>query len=237
MIAAPQSTLVSGGTQSSPPTLLFCTCYMGAESAWVHRYRPWIDYYQTFPLLRTATFMLDDSSPYVPEDDRLVISDELPARVDPEKIHLHRFAEHLGNKRHRGWWRSFLFSLQIARRYGLRKIVHVESDAYLLTQRVVSYLTELERGWTALWCPLYQLPEAAIEVVAEDQFAALQRFADMDLREVSRTMPEKSFPFTHVEKKFYGDRYGEFRSRIPRTADYACQVQASTMAPVYRGST
>jgi hypothetical protein len=218
------------------PTLLFCTSYLEAESAWIHRYRPWIDYYQTFPLRRDATFMLDDASPYVPQDDRLVLLNELPARLDSGKLQLYRFPEHLGNKRHRGWWRSFLFSLQIARRYGFRKIIHVESDAYLLSQRVVEYLGELNSGWTALWCPLYQLPEAGIQVVAEDQFAALQAFADRDLREVSRTMPEKSFPFTRIEKKFHGDRYGEFRSRIPRTADYACQVHASTMVPAYQGS-
>jgi len=79
------------------------------------------------------------------------------------------------------------------------------------------------------------MPEAAIQVIAEDQFAAMQRFVDLGFHEASRVMPEKSLPFTRVEKGFYGDRYGEFRARgIPRTADYACQViHASTKAPKY----
>jgi len=79
------------------------------------------------------------------------------------------------------------------------------------------------------------MPEAAIQVIAEDQFAATQRFVDLGFHEASRVMPEKSLPFTRVEKGFYGDRYGEFRARgIPRTADYACQViHASTKAPKY----
>ena len=221
------------------PTLLFCTSYMDEESWWLGRYKPWVDHYQALPLRRDATFMLDDFSPYVPEDHRFVILDDLPSSVDPKKIHLYRFAEHVGNdrrNRHQGWWRSFLFSLQIARQYGLRKIIHIESDAYLISQQVIDYLSNLDSGWTALWCPLYQLPEAAIQVIAEDQFPAMQRFVDMGFREASRTMPEKSLPFTRVERGFWGDRYGEFRSRIPRTADYACQViHASTKAPRYAG--
>ncbi len=184
--------------------------------------------------------MLDDFSPYVPEDRRLVVVDDLPPKVDRERFHLYRFAEHLGNdrhNRHKGWWRSFLFSLQIARHYGLRKIIHMESDAYLISQHVVDYVSNLDSGWTSLWCPLHQLPEAAIQVIAEDQFSAMQRFVDMGFRDASRTMREKSLPFTHVERKFYGDRYGEYRSRIPRTADYACQViHASTKAPTYGGN-
>jgi len=225
--------------ESFLPTLLFCTSYINEESWWLGRYKPWVDHYQELPLRRDATFMLDDFSPYVPEDHRLVVLEDLPAAADPRKTHLYRFAEHLGNdrhNRHRGWWRSFLFSLQIARRYGLRKIIHIESDAYLISPQVVDYLNDLDRGWTALWCPLYHLPEAAIQVIAEDQFPAMERFVDMGFREASRTMPERSLPFTRVEKGFYGDRYGEFRSRIPHTADYACQViHASTRAPRYGG--
>jgi len=216
------------------PTLLFCTSYMEAESAWLHRYRPWVDYHQTLPLRREATFMLDDASPYLPSDDRIAVSHALPPALDA-RIRLYRFDDHLGNRRHIGWWRSFLFALRIAREYGLRKIIHVESDAYLLSQRIVDYVTDLQHGWTVLWCPLYQIPEAGIQIIAEDQFAALQRFAEADLREVARALAEKSLPFTHVEKGFYGDRYGEYRSRIPFTADYACQVHAARMTPVYRG--
>jgi len=105
------------------PTLLFCTAYMAEESWWQGRYKPWIDHYQTLPLRRDATFVLDDSSPYVPSDHRLAILSDLPPKVGPEKIHLYRFAEHIGNdkrNRRRGWWRSFLFSLEIARQYGSR---------------------------------------------------------------------------------------------------------------------
>ena len=162
---APRTYAVSDAMASPLPTLLFCTAYIAEESWWLGRYKPWVDYYQPLPLRRDATFMLDDLSPYIPEDQRLVVLDDLPSKVDPQRINLYRFAEHIGNdrrNRHRGWWRSFLFSLQIARQYGLRKIIHVESDAYLISQRVVDYLTNLDSGWTALWCPTYQMPEAQI---------------------------------------------------------------------------
>jgi hypothetical protein len=210
---------------------------MEAESSWLHRYLPWIDYYHAFPLQREATFMLDDSSPYAANDNRVAIQQGALTPPQPGTIQLYRFAEHLGNKRHIGWWRSFLFSLRIARAYGLRKIIHIESDAYILSGHLVDYLEGLQSGWTVLWCPLYQMPEAGIQVIVEDQFTAMQRFAEMDVSEVSRTLAEQSLPFTCVEKGFYGDRYGEIRRRIPRTADYACQVNAFKMTPTYRGST
>ena len=48
-------------------------------------------------------------------------------------------------------------------------------------------------------------------------------------------MAELTLPFTHVERRFAGNRYGETRSRIPGYADYACQIEAGTTPVAFRG--
>lgn len=219
------------------PTLLFCTSHIASEDAWHARYRPWLDYYDNVPLRRDATYMFDDASPFRPSDARLEIEEALADTPDFSKVRFHRFATHLGREGlvgHLGWWRSFIHSLEVARRYGFRRIVHVESDAYLLSEPLVEYLNSLESGWTVLWCDRYKLPEPAIQVIAEDQYPALQGIARMGVETLARQMAELTLPFTHVERRFAGNRYGETRRRIPGYADYACQIDAGRTPVVFR---
>jgi hypothetical protein len=222
------------------PTLLFCTSYVDAPYTWTRRYGRWVDYYEKLPLTRTATFLIDDASPYLPEDPRLAVSDDLPASLDGSPFHVHRFANRLGRGsaeeqwQHWGWWRSFLFSVKIARRYGYRKIIHVEADAYLLSRSIVDYVNGLDAGWTAFWCPRHGMPEAAIQVIGEDQFPAMEQLMEADVRTLAKGMAEHRLPFTHVNKSFVGNRYGEYRHTIPGYADFACQIDQVFVRVAYR---
>jgi hypothetical protein len=224
----------------SLPTLLFCTSYMDSRDTWLRRYTRWMDYYADAPLARRASFLIDDASPFVPDDPRLSVVEELPATLSASTFHLHRFPVHRGRgnfKEHWGWWRSFLFSLTIARRYGCRKIIHIESDAFLLSPSIVDYVNRLSAGWTTFWCPRYKMPEAAIQVIVEDQFPAMQRLAKTDIRKLTRKTAELILPFTCISKSFVGDRYGEHRLTVPDDADFACQINSVAIPVAFRGST
>ena len=59
--------------------------------------------------------------------------------------------------------------------------------------------------------------------------------ASRGLDTLTRSLAELTLPFTHVERGFAGNRYGERGGRIPGYADYACQVNYSTMETRYRG--
>jgi hypothetical protein len=222
------------------PTLLFCTSYMDSPDAWRRRYGPWVDHYEKIPLTRDASFLIDDASSYLPEDPRLAVGDDLPAVLGTSPFHLHRFANRLGRGSaqehwaHWGWWRSFLFSVKIARRYGHRKIIHIESDAYLLSRSIVDYVNGLDAGWTTFWCPRHRMPEAAIQVIAEDQFPAMERLAETDVRTLAKKRAEDFLPFTHVNKSYIGNRYGEYRRIVPGYADFACQIDPISVQVVYR---
>jgi hypothetical protein len=210
-------------------TLFFCTSHLLGAPSWRERQRRWLDHHRALPIERDATFILDDASPYVPDDADVVVVDRLPASLPvPPTACLYRFATHEGRSGmtgHRGWWRSFLFSYDIALAYGFDKIVHLESDACLLSRRIVEYVNAVDSGWVALWCERWKFPETAIQVIAADRFGAMAELRAKGLDELTQRQAEYTLPFTHVCRDFTGDRYGEFRLRIPGYADYACEVR------------
>lgn len=220
-------------------TLLFCTSYCKDEVVWRARPRRWLDHHLPLPIRRDAVFVLDDASPYVPDDPDVRVIGELPPALPAgPAAFMFRFATHegrVGLRGHRGWWRSFLHSLAIARAYGCTKIVHVESDAFLLSRKIVDHINGIDAGWTAFWCPHYNVPEPGLQVIVGDQFGAMDEVASRGLDTLTRSLAELTLPFTHVERGFAGNRYGERGGRIPGYADYACQVNYSTMETRYRG--
>lgn len=219
-------------------TLLFCTSFCRNEAAWRGRQRRWLDHHLALPLAHHGVFVLDDASPFVPTDDDVMVLETLPDNPPPTPAaFLYRFATREGRRGvmgHRGWWRSFLHSLTIARRYGYERIVHIESDAYLLSRRIVEYINAIDHGWTVFWCPRYNCPEPALQVIASDQFDAMSEVSVRGLDKLTEGIAETTLPFTHIERAFTGNRYGEFRQSIPGYADFACQVNSPNMAVVYR---
>ena len=220
-------------------TLLFCTSFCSGEAAWRSRQRRWLDHHLALPLEHDAVFVVDDASPFAPADPDVLVLDALPPTLPGEpRAFFYRFATHegrIGLTGHRGWWRSFLFSLDVARAYGFERIVHVESDAFLLSRRIVDRINATVDGWTAYWCPLYGFPEPALQVIAHDRFDAMAAVAARGLDALTESLAEFTLPFTRVEQGFAGNRYGETRGRIPGYADYACQVNAPAIAVRYRG--
>lgn len=224
---------------AEPKTLLFCTSYVEHDGEWRVRAGRWLDYHLRVPLARDAVFVIDDASPYVPDDPGIRVIDALPASLETgPAAWLYRFPQREGRtgmRGHRGWWRSFLFSLEIARTLGFSKIVHVESDAYLLSRKIVDYVNALETGWTTFWCPMYDFPEPALQVICADRFESMAEVASRGLDVLTKDIAERTLPFTHVERTFAGNRYGERAPRIPGYADYACQVHYAEMVVKYRG--
>src|SRR4029077_12182860 len=123
-----------------------------------------------------------------------------------------RFPQRLGRPsmlNYPGWYRSFTFSVEIARRFAFKKIVHVESDAFILTRKAMSYIDGLSSGWTAFWYPDEAFAETCIQVVCEDRFASLNRFRVTPYQtQYTGKLIELYLPFTRVERGIHGSRYG-----------------------------
>ncbi len=147
-------------------TFLFSTAFFGVdkvfdEAPW--RYPKWIEYYSrnlgAFGADRL--FLIDDGSNpafiHLPGVTVVDVSTGLPTELPSGPI-LFRFASHLGKLRpwippgghgFPGWWRSFTFSLVLAERYGYSKIIHAESDLFVISQRLADRISLIDTGWTA----------------------------------------------------------------------------------------
>jgi hypothetical protein len=220
-------------------TLVFCTSWADSDYAWHFRYGKWLAQIRGSPLCYSQILLVDDASPVLPrfEEFALLSADALPADCPAAPVALVRFAERLGRRAsydYPGWWRSFMFVADYATRYGFDKIVHIESDTYVLSRVLYDYLNDLEQGWTAFWCPRWGFPETCIQVICPDQLPRFRAVAAQPYGGQLVGQPvEKLLPFTQVEVRFKGDRYGEYRSELPLDADYASQVPWSV--PVWCG--
>jgi hypothetical protein len=69
----------------------------------------------------------------------------------PNDLLMFTFPEQLGRSSmfcYPGWWRSFTYAVKIAQLYGFDKIIHIESDAYVCSQRLSDYIHSINCGWT-----------------------------------------------------------------------------------------
>lgn len=141
-------------------TIVFCTSYFQDQTAWEKRYRRWLDYHaKIFP--NEALIMIDDGSPYQPQDRDISVNHNLENFVFGEKGTIFRFPDRLGRSatlNYPGWFRSFTFSVVIAKRFDFQRILHIESDAYILSRRALDFINGMTTGWTVFWCPRYQFP-------------------------------------------------------------------------------
>ena len=209
-------------------TLLFCTTYASTPEAWQARYRKWLDFFSRSPLARQQILLIDDGSPVLPAWRGTRVLDSLPDKQPAEASVLFHFPDNLGRSDvfvYPGWFRSFFFASRYAQKFGFDKLVHVESDCYLYSSRIVSFINELSAGWTTFWCPRWGFPETCIQVICADQMEKFRAIGSMSYDEgPSGKAIEVLLPFTDIRKDFVGDRYGEYLAWVPEEADYASQI-------------
>ncbi|WP_271730049.1 hypothetical protein [Aquimarina algiphila] len=202
-------------------TFLFCTCYMDNND--IHnnktRINRWIEYYKEKMKLFGADylFLIDDGSPLVdlsPYID-VIDSDKLPEFLI-SNINFVRFKDNLGRptwEDYQGWWRSFVFSLNIAENYGFDKIIHIESDFYVLSKSMIEYMKLLKFGWVTFYSEYHNFPETAIQIICKDSYFKFKEIQtnirNNNYRTENRISAELFLPFTTIERKFNGDRLGQ----------------------------
>lgn len=164
---------------------------------------------------------LAESFPNYPIIDAENLPNVLP------KVCIVRFNEHLGRQStncNAGWWRSFSFSWKLVEKYGFDKVVHVESDAYIVSKYLADFINEQKSGWQPLFSEAYKFPETSIQIICKDTFDRLKGLYEDRDNLTKRELAEFCLPFTRVVRGFIGDRYGEpWCLRIPEQVDYICQ--------------
>lgn len=212
-------------------TLLFCTSFATTNEQWEYRYKKWLDFYSKISLEKSQLLMIDDGSPILPEWPNLKIYKEpiLPTEGN-EKCVLFHFNNQLGREgilNYPGWYRSFTFAATWAKVLNFNKIIHIESDTFVLSEALISYINNLSTGWTSLYCQSQNFPETCIQIICEDQIKKFLKFGRHDYEINFRNKPiELLIPFTNIEKNFIGDRYGEMQNlnSLPKSVDYAANI-------------
>jgi hypothetical protein len=223
-------------------TLIFCTAWSTSSDRWHNLFGRWINHLEDSDLEYDQILLIDDGSPMLPDWDgvRIVRENAMPDTCDDHAV-IYHFNENLGRGDeldYPGWYRSFMFAAEWAERYGFDKIIHIESDAFLISERIVNYVNNLSDQWTTFWCPRHDFPENNIQIIAG---SSVQDFIDWKNEKIPYEhyrgrCAEYYTPYTNVVKAFYGDRWGEFAPGmarvadprcppgVPRDADYVCQV-------------
>jgi hypothetical protein len=208
-------------------TLLFFTTFSNHRQHWQQRYRKWVDYFASSWLEFDQMLVVDDGSPVLPEWPEFEVLTELPAQRPSAKNVLFHFSNNLGRQgifQYPGWFRSFGFAARYAKAYQFTKVIHIESDAYLMSARIFDFVNNCQTGWTTFWCPRWQCEESAIQVICQDHLEAFLNITQQDYDAVyAGKFLDKMLPYTSVRKDFVGDRYAEGSGSIPVNVDYICQ--------------
>lgn len=217
-------------------TLLFCTGYGKSKDQWVDRHSRWIASIERTTLDIDTILIPDDGSPEVPQWDgiRVISEGELPEVEAIERGVIYRFNDNLGRLslyNYPGFYRSFVFAAEYAKKYNYEKVIHIESDAAVISDRMQDYLNNFSNGWETFWCYKYRLPETAIQVIAGDHLENYYKFIDEPYSKFANKPADPDMgqgtswlPYS-VNKSFVGDRYGENNGKIPTGVDYACQIE------------
>jgi hypothetical protein len=211
---------------------VFGTAYGTSEQEWNQRYRPWIDHIRSCGLIHDQILLVDDGSPWLPKWDDVEIFDAGSDHDSNSAVCLAHFSTGKGVPLHEGWYRSFGHALEYALTRGYNRVIHIESDAYLISAGAIHKFNNTHQGWLTLWCPTYCFPESALQVINQDQLSLAHEFfqqpiTDVQGEKVNHTVIEQLLPFTQVDQTLKGDRYNEFGHEVPGDADFAAQCLVS----------
>ncbi len=222
-------------------TLIFCTAFAPTALTWQRRYRRWVDAVFASELGQQQILLVDDGSPVLPGwHDTDVVTLQSPDQA--RSVHSHapvlllRFRNRLGRNEiydFPGWYRSFASAAGYASAHGFDKAIHLESDAYVISDRLRRWLRDGDDGWNTLWSPKFNFPEMAIQMIAGRNVQAAAEFTAQPYARLVGVTHETAFPFTRIETGFKGDRYGEDEPAVPADADFATQIPSQREASYY----
>jgi len=217
-------------------TLIFSTGYAANIQDWDTKYGRWIEAISKSSIVFDKVLIPDDGSPSLPSSDQnLSIIDPLalPQEEPTTQVVIAHYQDRLGRQglyTYPGWYRSFMFSSIYAKQYDYNKIIHIESDAFILSHRMKKHINQFIEGWEAYWSPKYQIPETAIQVIAGSSVEVFYTISNEPYSKFSGIPADPNasqgssyLPYS-VNKNFVGDRYGEGVLEVPDSSDYAYQI-------------
>lgn len=141
------------------------------------------------------------------------------------KTRLSRWSQHA----YGFWYSAFGKAAKYAIDNKYEKIIHIDTDVYLLKPRICDYVNNFTTGWLCFFCPMHNYPESTFQLIGKDKFETMYEFMTRDFLEFyPNDLAETRIPWTHVEKNFVGDRYGERNLQQTPDMEFYGQCAPST---------
>jgi hypothetical protein len=213
-------------------TLLFCTSYAETLGTWDTRWGLWLKAITKSDIRFDQLLIVDDGSPVLPNWPGIEVLSIGTEEKANSRLTLHHFQDRLGRnvggQPFPGWYRSFGYAVMYGIREGFDRIIHVESDAFVISSRAVEFFNTCDRGWVSLWCRSYCWPESTLQIINSDRFESCKNFFSQPYSDhllKSDSPIETLLPLTSINKDFVGDRYGEIGDTVPLGADFVSQIR------------
>lgn len=190
-------------TRERMKVLLLAPMYL--EGIGYERYDKWLSYYIPLKdkLGYTDILFVDNASN--PE-----LIDKLEAKYPIKVIRKTKFFGRLSANAYGYWHRAFANGYKYAIDNNYDKVIHIDSDVYLFTDRICEYVKNTNTGYVGFWCDIHNYPETIFHILGKDQFQNAEQFMREDFLEYyPYDIAETRVPFTHIEKNFIGDRFPE----------------------------
>jgi len=127
----------------SNQTLLFCTSHITSDENWERRCRRWFDHLKDRTLEFDQLLVVDNGSPELPGwSDTRVIYDLTRKLFSHKNIIIFRFEDTVSTDEHSV--RSFQVATDYTNHYGFQKLIHIESDVYVLSKRLAQHINNLD---------------------------------------------------------------------------------------------
>jgi hypothetical protein len=209
-------------------TVLYSACYLEGNDSFgnsrLERTERYLKYYRAIKeeIGFEKIFLLDNSSTW--ENLKKLggsVYDENNRSItifSPSDLFVYRCRDHLerGNSSGEDYpycWRALYFINTLIDQYRYEKIISIDTDCFVVSNRLAQFTRYCVSGWHTLYCQKYKFPEASFHILNQDAFPVLEKYTE-DRNFMSRNgkvMIERDIPFTKVHKQFDCDRYGEDR--------------------------
>lgn len=204
-------------------TALVTTCYLN-DKEYLQKTVKWINYYAALNKLEyDIIYLLDNASD--PQNIEL-----LKANIF-KHVYIHSFKEHLPRSAHLEYpylWRAVDY-LKYLLEGGYDKVIYMDNDFYLLSEKAIDYVNKVKSGWISFYCNKHKFPETGIQIITKDNENYKNFLKTGDLMSYNGKMMETTLPLSEVNKDLVGDRYSEYlvTDQTPEM-DFYAQTRAST---------
>lgn len=121
-------------------------------------------------------------------------------------------------------WRSIYYMKELIEE-GYKKIIYCDSDGFIVSKKLANHIKNMTSGWTGFWCKRHSFPDVNPSVLCEDTFKYFINYTQLGWNYRLGLEMERVLPFTHIEKGFNTDRFGEYEDKsLKLDMDYYGQM-------------